>query len=62
MTSQPDQRLPEGQTASELFRSADKTQQEIVKAVLNEERQVMHQKHRTKIFDNIVRIIKEHVQ
>lgn len=62
MTSQPDQRPPEGQTASELFHSADKTQQEIVKAILNEERQVMHQKTRNKIFDKIVGIIKEHVQ
>jgi L-serine deaminase len=50
------------QSASEMFRSADKTQQRIIEAVLREERQVMHQKHRTKIFDNIVGIIKEHVQ
>jgi len=49
-------------TASELFRSADKTRQKIIEAILREERQVMHQKHRTKIFDSIVGIIKEHVQ
>ncbi len=52
----------EGPTSAELFRSADKVHQKIIEAILREERQVIHQKHRTKIFDNIVGIIKEHVQ
>lgn len=49
-------------SAAEIFSKADKIQQEIVKAVLNEERKVIHQKHRTRIFDSIVGIIKERVQ
>lgn len=51
-----------GQLASDMFRSADRVEQEIIKAILHEERQVMHQKHRTRIFDNIVGIIKDRVQ
>lgn len=57
-----DERGHEGQSASEMFRSAEPMEREIIEAILREERQVMHQKHRTKIFDNIVGIIKERIQ
>ena len=57
-----EKRGSDGPSASEMFRSAERVQQEIIETVLREERQVMHQKHRTKIFDKIIGIIKERVQ
>lgn len=57
-----DRRTQTGQSASEMFRHANAVEREIIEAILHEERQVMHQKHRTKIFDNIVGIIKDRVQ
>ncbi len=49
-------------SAGEIFKNATPKQQEIIKKVLSEERKVIHQKHRTRIFDCIITIIKEHVQ
>jgi len=57
-----DGRTQTSESASEMFRHADHVEREIIEAILHEERQVMHQKHRTKIFDNIVGIIKDRIQ
>ena len=51
-----------GPSAAQIFTSASKEQQEIIKEILAEERSVFHQKYRNKIFDKIVAIIRGKVQ
>lgn len=52
---------PNATQSEQVFRSADKTTQAIIRDLLNAERNVMHMKRRDEIHVNLVQIIKKHV-